>query len=131
MYTERRSECRYKRDHFCAVARCLVRSRPPRVSMLPDYAELDTHTHTRARARVSTNTHTYLLGLLGTSEQLVTEVATYKTHTKKKNQETNILALSCIRISNPSIGALADLRLRPHGHHDLLSGTLIFLFAKS
>ena len=84
MYTERRSECRYKRDHFCAVARCLVRSRPPRVSMLPDYAELDTHTHTRARARVSTNTHTYLLGLLGTSEQLVTEVATYKTHTKKK-----------------------------------------------
>jgi len=99
-----------------------VRPRPPRVSMLPDYAELDTHTH------VCTNTHTYLLGLLGTSEQLVAEVHTYKTH--QKTQETNILALSRIRISNPSIRALADLRLRPHGHRDLLSGTLIFLFMK-
>jgi hypothetical protein len=28
-----------------------VRPRPPLVSMLPDYAELDTHTHTRSLAR--------------------------------------------------------------------------------
>jgi hypothetical protein len=50
------------------------------------------------------------------SDQLDAEANTFTIHNKQKRR--NIHALSGIRTHNPTNGADADLRLRPHGHRD-------------
>ena len=47
----------------------------------------------------------------------IVEAAAYL-HTKQQTQETNIYALSEIRIRDPNIKAGSDLRLRLHGHQN-------------
>ena len=84
-----------------------------------------THTHTRARAHTRAHTHTHArtraharthtVGLLRTSDQLVT---CHYLHNKK--QETNIHAFSGVRTQNSNNQAATDLRLRPHGHRHRL-----------
>ena len=57
--------------------------------------------------------HKHQVGLLWTSDRLVSETAKY---TAKQTQQTNIHALGWIRTHNLRNQAATDLRLRPHGH---------------
>jgi hypothetical protein len=53
------------------------------------------------------------VGLLWTSDQLVTETSTWQ-----HSQQTDIHATGGIQTHNPSKRAAVDPRLRPHGHWD-------------
>jgi hypothetical protein len=64
-------------------------------------------------SRPHTIRHIHAVGPLWTSDQLVGEDATYKTHNKQK---TCIYALSGIRNRSPGSRAAADLCLKPYGH---------------
>jgi hypothetical protein len=62
--------------------------------------------------RACTQAYTHIqVGLLWTSDQPITDAATYTT---QQTQETNIHALSGIPPRDCSNHAVADLRLRPH-----------------
>jgi hypothetical protein len=61
----------------------------------------------------------HTVGLLCKSDQPVAETSTY-TGQHIETQETNIHALSGIRIRDPSNQAVADLRLRPRGYRSRL-----------
>jgi len=63
------------------------------------------------------HTKTHLPGLTRTSDQPVTEAATYTIH-DKQNRQISIDALSGIRTCDPSHQAAEDIRLRKHGHRD-------------
>jgi hypothetical protein len=52
------------------------------------------------------------------SDQPVAEASTYTGQDNIQTQETNIHALSRIRIRDPSNQEAADLRLRPRGQWD-------------
>ena len=61
-------------------------------------------------SRSHTDTYTPV-GLLRTGDRLLHD-------NLQHSQETDILAVSGIRIRDPNSGESADLRLRPHGHQD-------------
>jgi len=79
------------RMKFCLGARAQIGPRPPHFEFRY-HTQLDIHKHT-----------------------LVTETSTYNT---QQTQETNIHALSGIRIRNPSNRAASDQCVRPYGHRD-------------
>jgi len=58
------------------------------------------------------------------NDQFVAEATTFTIHNKQKRR--NIRALSSIRTRNPRNGAVADLRLRPHGHRDRVEAYLLY-----
>jgi hypothetical protein len=57
-----------------------------------------------------------MVGLLWTGDQPVAMASVYTGQHNTETQQTNIHALSGIRIRDPSNQAAADLRLRPRGH---------------
>jgi hypothetical protein len=61
------------------------------------------------------------------SNQPIAEASTYTGQHNIQTQETNIHSLSEIRTRNPSHQADAELRLKPHGHRNLLNLVLLML----
>jgi hypothetical protein len=64
------------------------------------------------------HTYRHTVGLLWTSDELVSETSTYTGQHNIETQETNIHTFSGIRTRDPSNQAAAGLRLRSLGHWD-------------
>jgi hypothetical protein len=71
------------------------------------------------------HTLTAPVGLLWTSDQLVSEAATHTTHNKHKRRK-NIYAVSWIQACDPNNQETADFCLRPHGHRSRLPCFITF-----
>jgi hypothetical protein len=77
--------------------------------------------HMRHRPRVwQLLAQAHSIGLLCTSDQLVTQGATYTTHNKHKRRTS-----SEIRFRDRWIQAGAELRVNPHGHRDWFQHSLL------
>ena len=81
------------------------------------YTHIYTHTYTHTHTHTHTLTHTRSVGILCTSDQHVTEPATYTTQTNIQDE------YACPQLdSNPLSNnkAATDLSLRPHSHRNPL-----------